>query len=85
MQPVQTFANRTASMDSSSDDEISTIASLSNEFFYKHFFKDWSESESNNDSDLMVAMASILHEESDVYMPQWRGSVAVRAANMDRN
>jgi hypothetical protein len=57
-------------MDSSSDDEISTIASLSNEVFYKHFFKDWSESESNNDSDLMVAMASILHEESEVYMPQ---------------
>jgi hypothetical protein len=69
MQPVQTFANRTASMDSSSDDQISTIASLSNEF-YKHFFKDQSESVSNNDSNLMVAMASILHEESEVYMPQ---------------
>jgi hypothetical protein len=50
--------------DSSSVNEISTIASLNNEFFYKHFFEDWSDSESDDDFDLMVALASILHEEN---------------------
>jgi hypothetical protein len=62
-------------MDNSSDDEISTIASLNNEFFYTHFFEDWSDSESDDDFNLMVAVASSLHEENEVYMPQWRGSM----------
>jgi hypothetical protein len=62
-------------MGSSSDDHISTIASLIDEFFYTHFFEYWSDSESNNDPDLMVAVARILHEDNEVYMPQWRGSM----------
>jgi hypothetical protein len=76
---------RTAMDSSSYDDDISTIVNLNNEFFYTHFFKDWSDSESNDDVDLMVAMASILHEETEAYMPQWRGSVPGRATNLDRN
>jgi hypothetical protein len=51
-------------MDSSWDDDISTIANLNNEFLYTHFFEDWSDFESGDDADLMVAMASILHEEN---------------------
>jgi hypothetical protein len=84
-QPIWPFANRTALMDGSTDHDIVTIASLNNEFFYKRFIEDWLDSDSNDDSDLMVAVASVLHEESNVYMPQWRGSLADRAGNLDRN
>jgi hypothetical protein len=70
---------------SSDDDDISTIANLNNEFFYTHFFKDWPDSEFDDDADLMVAVASILHEENETYMPQWRGSMLGRAANLHRN
>jgi hypothetical protein len=72
-------------MDKSLDDDISSIASLNNEFFYTYFFEDWSDSKSDDNADLMVAMASILHEENEVYMPQWRGSMPDRAGNLDRN
>jgi hypothetical protein len=72
-------------MDNSSDDEISTIASLNNGFFYTYFLKNWSDSEFDDDSDLMVAVASILNQENEVYMPQWRGSMPGQAANLDRN
>jgi hypothetical protein len=63
-QPVWPFPNKTAPMDSISDDKISTITSLNNEFFYKHFFEDWLDSESDDDSNLMVAMASFLHKQT---------------------
>jgi hypothetical protein len=33
----------------------------------------------------MMAVASILHEENEVYMPQWRGSMPSPAANLDHN
>jgi hypothetical protein len=33
----------------------------------------------------MVAMATILNEQNEAYMPQWRGSVKGQAANLDRN
>jgi hypothetical protein len=72
-------------MASGSDDNIEAIADLNNEFFYTHFFKDWSDTESDDDSDLMVTCASILNEEKENYMPQWRGSMPGRAANLDRN
>jgi hypothetical protein len=62
----------TAALDSSLDDEISTIANLNNEFFYTHLFEDWSDSKSGDDSDLMVRVASIIHKENEVYMPQCR-------------
>jgi hypothetical protein len=39
-QPVRPFTNRTATMASSSDDNIEAIAELNNEFFYTHFFED---------------------------------------------
>jgi hypothetical protein len=51
-------------MDSCSDDDISTIANLNNEFIYTYFFDDWSDSESDDDANLMVVVASILHEET---------------------
>jgi hypothetical protein len=72
-------------MDISSDDELDTIASLNNELFYKHFIEDCSDSVSDKDSNIMVAVVSILHEESKVYMPQWMDSMAGRATNLDRN
>jgi hypothetical protein len=56
-QPVRPFANRTTAMDSCSDDDISTIANLNNDFVYTHFFDDWSDSKSDDDADLMVADA----------------------------
>jgi hypothetical protein len=72
-------------MDSSSDDDdIVAIVNLNNQFFHTHFF-DESDTESDDDADLMVAMASVLHEENEAYMPQWRGSMPGRAANLDRN
>jgi hypothetical protein len=33
----------------------------------------------------MVACATILNEENENYMPQWRGSMPGRAANLDHN
>jgi hypothetical protein len=49
-----------------------------------HFF-DESDIESDDDANLMVAVASVLHEENEAYIQQWRGSVPGRAANLDRN
>jgi hypothetical protein len=72
-------------MASSSDDDIEAIAELNNEIFYTHFFEDWSDSEFDDDSDLMVVCATILNKENENYMPQWRGSMPSRTANLDRN
>jgi hypothetical protein len=72
-------------MDSSSDDaDIAAIVNLNNEFFYMHFF-DESGTESDDDAELMVVLATVLHEENEAYMPQWRGSMKGRAANMEHN
>jgi hypothetical protein len=54
---------------SSDDDDIAAIGNLNNEFFYTHFF-DESDTDSDNDADLMVAVATILNEANDAYMPQ---------------
>jgi hypothetical protein len=71
--------------DSSSDeDDIAAIVNLNDELFYTHFF-DESDTDSDDDADLVVAMASILHEENKASLPQWRGSVPGRAANLDHN
>jgi hypothetical protein len=56
------------------DDDIAAIVNLNNEFFYTHFF-DESETDFDDDADLVVAMATVLNEENKAYMPQWRGSV----------
>jgi hypothetical protein len=69
---------------SSEDDDIAAIANLNNEFFYTHFF-DESDTDSDDDVDLMVVMATVLNEANEAYMPEWRGSVKGRAANLDRN
>jgi hypothetical protein len=61
-QPVWTFANKTAAMDNSSDEDIGSIVIVNNEFYYKHLIEEWSDSDSNNDSDLMLALTNILHE-----------------------
>jgi hypothetical protein len=66
------------------DDDIAAIANLNNEFFYVHFFVE-SDTDSDDDADLMVTMATVLNEANEAYMPQWRGSVKGRAANLDRN
>jgi hypothetical protein len=71
--------------DSSSDeDDIVVIVNLNKKFFYMHFF-DKSDTDSNDDADLVVAVASVLHEENKVSLPQWRGSMPGRAANLDCN
>jgi hypothetical protein len=69
---------------SSDDDDIAAIVNLNNEFFYTHFF-DKFDTKSDDDADLMVAVATVLNEANEAYMPQWRGSVKGRAANLDRN
>jgi hypothetical protein len=33
----------------------------------------------------MVTVTTVLNEANEAYMPQWRGSVKGRAANLDRN
>jgi hypothetical protein len=69
---------------SSDDDDIAAIVNLNNEFFYTHYF-DESGTDSDNDADLMVAVASVLREENEAYLLQWRGFVPERVANLDRN
>jgi hypothetical protein len=59
---------------SSDDDDIAAIVNLNNEFFYTHF-NDKSDTDSDDDADLMVAVATVLNEQNKAYMPQWRGSV----------
>jgi hypothetical protein len=66
------------------DDDIAAIVNLNNEFFYTHFF-DESDTNSDDDADLMVAVATVLNESNEGYMPQCRGSVKGRAANLDCN
>jgi hypothetical protein len=84
-QPVRRFANMSALRDSSSDDDkIAAIVNLNNEFFYTHFFDD-SDTDSNDDANLMVAVATVLNVANEAYMPQWRVSVKRRAINLDRN
>jgi hypothetical protein len=58
------------------------LSKLNNQFFYTHLF-DESDTKSDDDADLMVVVASMLHEENEAYMPQWRGSMPGRAANLD--
>jgi hypothetical protein len=61
--------------DSSSDeDDIAAIVNLNNEFFYTHFFNESdtdSDTYSDDDADLVVAVASVLHEENEASLPQW--------------
>jgi hypothetical protein len=63
----------TVAMDIDLDDDIASIVSVKNEFFYKHFIEEWSDLDSNDDSDLMLAMTSILHEDNEAQLPQWGG------------
>jgi hypothetical protein len=62
-------------MDSNSDEDMASIVSVNNEFFYKHFIEESSGSDSNNDYHLMLAVISILHEDAETQLPQWKGSV----------
>jgi hypothetical protein len=54
---------------SSDNDDIATIVNLNNEFFYRHFF-DESDTDSDDDANLMVAVATVLNEANEAYMPQ---------------
>jgi hypothetical protein len=42
------------------DDDIAAIVNLNNEFFYMHFFNE-SDTDSDEDADLMVVVATILN------------------------
>jgi hypothetical protein len=53
----------------SDDDDIVAIVNLNDEFFYTHFF-DESDTDSDDDADLMVAVATVLTESNEAYMPQ---------------
>jgi hypothetical protein len=68
------FANRTATMDNSSDEDIASIVSVNNEFFYKHVIKESSGSDLDDDSDWMLDVTSVLHEDAKAQLPQWKGS-----------
>jgi hypothetical protein len=50
------------------DDDIAAIVNLNNEFFYTHFYE--SDTDSDDDADLVVAVATILNEANEAYMPQ---------------
>jgi hypothetical protein len=65
---------------SSNDDVIAAIVNLNNDIFYTHFFDEF-DTEYDDDADLMVAVASVLHDENEAYMPQWRGSIPGRTAS----
>jgi hypothetical protein len=82
-QHVQQFVNITAEMNSSLDEDIASIVSVNNEFLCKHFIKECSTSD--DDSDLMLAMTSILHEDNEAQTPQWKGYVPGQAKNLDHN
>jgi hypothetical protein len=57
---------------SSGDDDIAAIVNLNNEFFYTHFF-DESDTDSDDDADLIMVVATVLNEANEAYMPQWEG------------
>jgi hypothetical protein len=54
---------------SSDNDDIVTIVNLNNEFFYRYFF-DESDTDTDDDANLMVAVATVLNEANEAYMPQ---------------
>jgi hypothetical protein len=85
MQPIWPFIYKGTSIDNSSDNEISSILSINNDFFYKHFILEWSYSKSEDDFDLMIAVTSVLHEDSEAQFCQWKGSMSGQAGNLDRN
>jgi hypothetical protein len=47
--------------------------------------EEWPNSDSEDDSDLMIDVTSVLHEDSEAQIPQWKGSVLSRANNLDHN
>jgi hypothetical protein len=46
-------------MDITLDEDIASIMSVNNEFFYKHFIEQWSDSDSDDDSDLMLVVTRV--------------------------
>jgi hypothetical protein len=62
-------------MDNISEEDIAAIVSVNNEFFYKHFIKESSGLNLVDDSDLMLAVTSVLHEDAEAPPPQWKGSM----------
>jgi hypothetical protein len=52
------------------DDKISSIVSVNNDLYYKNFILDWLDSDSEeDDSNLMIVVISILHEDSEAQLP----------------
>jgi hypothetical protein len=45
----------------------------------------WPISDPDNDSDLILAVTSVLHEDAEAQMPQWKGSLPGRAKNLGHN
>jgi hypothetical protein len=71
-QPVWPIAKRSAAMDNSSDDKISSIVSSNTDFYYKHFIEESSNSESKDDFDL-IAITAALHKDNEAQLHQWKG------------
>jgi hypothetical protein len=62
MQIVRPVANTVMRMDISLDEDISSMVNTNNEFFYKQFVEASSNKDSDDDSDVLLAAPSILHD-----------------------
>jgi hypothetical protein len=58
--------------------DIASIANVNNLFFYKHFVEESLDSDSDNDPDMLLAVASLLHEDNEA-MPELCGA-SIRCA-----
>jgi hypothetical protein len=72
-------------MDTSSDEDISAMVNTKNEFFYKKFVQTSSDEDSDDDSDVLLAVPSLLHDHNEAMLHQWKGSVPDQAKNLDHN
>jgi hypothetical protein len=52
-------------MNSGLDEDIASIANVNNLFFYKHFVKESLDSDSDDDPDMLLVVASLLHEDNE--------------------
>jgi hypothetical protein len=71
-------------MDNSSDADIAFIMSV-NKFFYKHFIAQWSDSDSDEDFNLMLAVKIILQEDNEAQLHHCKDSKPDRAKSLDHS
>jgi hypothetical protein len=60
------------------------MADSSDEFFYKNFI-DTSSDESNDDTEVTVAMTLLAHDHEENHRPFYRGSLPGRSAALNHN